>query len=288
MDCGSLLPLSAMQPAASGAGRGFIGLFRYPCRRARSRAASPKATAGCSSPRFVAYKSGLFQKLLLCLHLLSAAAASAQETKPPQVLFLGDSIHRAIVQDAAKELGKKVTLHYPPKDREVSNSRDALERIDELLGKKDWDIIYFNFGIGDLFYRDPATKEIRIMSKHAGGVRVSTPAEYEKQLNALVKQLKATDAKLIWGHTTPMVNVNFFPSFQGNLFEANAEREYNTIAARVMKKHEVPVLDLHSHVMAQFKADDKHPAYHKYVKVMKKRGHPLHAPLVNALLHVSR
>jgi hypothetical protein len=50
LDCGSLLPLSAMQPAASGASGGFIGLFPCQCRGARSRAALPKATAGCSSP----------------------------------------------------------------------------------------------------------------------------------------------------------------------------------------------------------------------------------------------
>jgi len=30
LDCDSLLPLSAMQPAASGAGQGFIGLFPMP------------------------------------------------------------------------------------------------------------------------------------------------------------------------------------------------------------------------------------------------------------------
>ena len=223
--------------------------------------------------------------LLSCLLLLQTV--SARETKPPQILFLGDSVHRAIVRDAAKELGKKMNVQYPPKGHNVSNSRDALEHIDALLGKKDWDIIYFNFGIGDLFYRDPATREIRIMSKHSGGVRVSTPEQYEQQLDALVKHLKETDAKLIWGHTTPMVNVNFFPSFRGNLFDANAERGYNTIAARVMTKHNVHVLDLHGYIMSQFKADEKHPPYDKYTKVMKKRGQPLHEPLVRRLLSMA-
>ena len=44
------LPPSAMQPAARGATRGFIGLFPCQCRRPRSRAALAIATAGCSSP----------------------------------------------------------------------------------------------------------------------------------------------------------------------------------------------------------------------------------------------
>jgi len=43
LDCGSLLPLSAMQPAASGASQGFIGLFRANAAGARSRAALPKS-----------------------------------------------------------------------------------------------------------------------------------------------------------------------------------------------------------------------------------------------------
>ena len=185
------------------------------------------------------------------------------------------------MQAAAKELGGKVRIQFPPS--EANDSGTALTQIDQLLGATPWDIIYFNFGIGDLFYKDPSTREIRIMSKDGGGVRVSTPEQYEKQLDALVQRLKTTKAKLIWGNTTPMVTVNFFPSYQGNLFDANAENEYNTIAARVMAKHKVPVVDLHGYVMAQFKTDDKHPSYTLYAQEMTKRGHPLHAPLVRAL-----
>jgi len=42
LDCGSLLPLSAMQPAASGASQGFIGLLPCQSRRARRKAALPR------------------------------------------------------------------------------------------------------------------------------------------------------------------------------------------------------------------------------------------------------
>ncbi len=206
----------------------------------------------------------------------------AQEKKLPQGLFLVDSIQLGIVQEAAKELNGKMNIHYPPRGLEVSSTGSALAKMDELLGGKEWDIIYFNFGIGDLFYKDPATREIRIMSKDAGGVRVSTPEEYEKQLDAIVQRLKTTKAKLIWANTTPLVNIDFFPSFQGNLFDANSEKEYNAIAARVMAKNKVQIIDLHGYIMAQFKADEKHPPYDKYVAEMKKRGHPLHIPLVKA------
>lgn len=237
-----------------------------------------------SSPNSV---SRFFHRLLLPAILLLSPVASAQEKTPPRVLFLGDSVHGVIVRAAAKELGNKLMIHYPP-GGSVNDSGAALAGITELLGDKPWDIIYFNFGIGDLFYKDPATREIRVMSKDGGGVRVSTPAQYERQLDALVQRLTATRAKLIWGNTTPMTTVHFFPSYQGNLFDADAEQEYNNIAARVMAKHKIPVLDLHGYVMAQFKPDEKHPPFTKYAQEMEKRGHPLHAPLVNALMAIAR
>lgn len=215
-----------------------------------------------------------------CLLLFSVAAA--QEKKKPQVLFLGDPVHQTIVQAAAKELGDQVSVQYP-KGIQAENSGTALAKLEELLGKNEWDIIYFNFGMGDLCYKDPSSSEFRIMCKNSGGVPVSTPEQYEQQLDSLVQRLKTTKAKIIWGNTTPMVNIHFFPSFQHNRFEPNAEQAYNNIAARVMTKHKVPVIDLHSYVMAQFKPEDKHPAYSQYAKEMEKRGHPLHAPLVQAL-----
>lgn len=241
-------------------------------------------TAPASSPKSSPKPVARFLTISLCLLLLPTT--SAQEKSAPQVLFLGDSLHKSIVDAAAKELGNKVKVHHPKV--EVADSGTALEKIDVLLGETKWDIIYFNFGMGDLFYKDPATREIRIMCKHSGGVRVSTPAQYGKQLDSLVQRLKTTGAKLVWGNTTPMVNVDFFSTFQGNLWDANAEQEYNAIAARVMAKHKVPVVDLHGHVMAQFKAEDKHPAYSQYAKEMEKRGHPIHAPLVQALSVVAR
>jgi lysophospholipase L1-like esterase len=229
----------------------------------------------------------VFPNLLLPFFLLLLPAASARDKAVPRVLFLGDPVHQTIVQTAAKELGGQVSVHYPS-GIVASDSGSALARIDQLVGEGEWDIIYFNFGIGDLFYKDPSTREIRVMSKHGGGVRVSTPAQYEQQLEAIVQRLRETNAKLIWGSTTPMVTVHFFNSYQGNLFDENAEREYNSIAARVMAKSKVPVVDLHGHVMARFKPDEKHPPYTQYAKEMEKRGAPLHAPLVSALSAAAR
>jgi len=231
--------------------------------------------------------SSLLHKLILLIWLLSFPVASAQEKKVPKLLFLGDSVHRQIVEGAGGQLGGQVSLHFPP-GASPYDSGTALAKIDSLLGEAQWDIIYFNFGIGDLFYKDPATKEIRVMCKSNGGVRVSTPAQYEKQLDGLVQRLKATKARLIWGNTTPLITISAWAQpLRDRLFDAKSEIEYNAIAARVMAKHNVPVVDLHSHVMEQFKPDEAHPHYSLYAGVMAKKGQPLPAPLVQALKAVA-
>ncbi|MFZ9936911.1 MAG: SGNH/GDSL hydrolase family protein [Luteolibacter sp.] len=220
-----------------------------------------------------------FKILLLPLGLLLTAGASAQEKNIPRVLFLGDPTQQPIIQAAKKELAGKADVHSPPSGN-ANDSGTALAHIDKLLGDKPWDIIYFSYGIGDLFHKDPATKDIRIMNKDAGGVRVSTPEQYEKNLDALVQRLKATKAKLIWASTIPLNGGH------DSLFERDSEIEYNAIAARVMARHQVPVIDLHAHIIAAFKTvrDAKRPYYTQYFRSMEQRGTPAHALVVTAIL----
>jgi acyl-CoA thioesterase-1 len=206
-----------------------------------------------------------------------AVSRSAAETR---ILFLGDPIQKPIVAAADRELGSEVSIHFPPP---AYDTAAALERLDELIGEGGWDLIYFNFGIGELFYRDPKTKEVRIMSKHAGGVRASTPQEYAERLDRLVRELRERDYPLLWASTTPLVTVNFFPSYQANLFDAHSELEYNAVAAEIMARHRVPVVDLHGHIMQHYEAEEKHPAYHQYPAAMKKKGKPLHLEVVRAI-----
>ena len=212
-------------------------------------------------------------QLIGLLLVLLPSAASAQGEKP-RVLFLGDSVHRQMISAAAKELNDSVRIEYP-RGISPSNSGEALEQIDELLGKGEWDLIYFNFGLGDLLDKDPRTKEIRAMSKAVGGVRVTSPEGYRKNLDAIVERLKQTDAMLVWAHTTPIVNAG-----STGLFEAGSAAEYNQVAEKVMARHDVPVNDMHAFVMAQFKEEEKHPAYAQYLKALQNKS-PLHKPVVD-------
>ena len=87
----------------------------------------------------------------------------------------------------------------------------------------------------------------------------------------------------MWASITPLVTVDFFPSFKGNLYEAGSEVAYNEIAARVMARHDVPINDMHAYVLAQFGPDEKHPGYSTYDKAFAKKT-PLHKPVVRVIL----
>ena len=136
------------------------------------------------------------------------------------------------------------------------------------------------------------------MSKSAGGVRVTSPEQYGKNLESLVRRLETTRAKLVWASTTPMLNVNTFPSYRGNLFDAGSEIEYNRIAAAIMKRNRIPIVDMHAFVLSQFDRDEKHPGYEGYQKVLagnvrgQKKGDshktPMHKPVVAAIQKMLR
>lgn len=83
------------------------------------------------------------------------------------------------------------------------------------------------------------------MPKEAGGVRVTSLAQYEKNLQAIVTRLKATGAKLVWASTTPI------SGSATNIFDADSEIEYNAIAAKLMMKENIPTNDMHAYVEAQ-------------------------------------
>lgn len=167
--------------------------------------------------------------------LLPAAAA------PPRVLILGDSTYRQPAQQAATLLKGQAEI-VCPNSPEVFNTTTALAGIDGILGDGKWDLIHFNYGLGDLIHRAPGMKSFRTMSKEVGGIRTTSPDDYEANLTALVKRLRATGAKLVWASTTPI------RSDANGLFEPGSEIEYNAIAAKVMAANRVPVSDMHGAV----------------------------------------
>jgi lysophospholipase L1-like esterase len=189
---------------------------------------------------------------------------------PPRALIVGDSIYNTPTRTAAALLKGRVEVVW--NKFSSADSATVLENVDELLGDKKWDLIHFNFGFNDLMYKDPSTKSIRAMSKEVGGVRVTTPQQYEKNLRELLKRFKATGAKLIWATTTPIVSSKY-----DGILDPGSEIEYNQIAAKVMREHQVAINDMHSYVTSNIKnkRDSSPFSFDRY---------PMYPPIVRGIL----
>ena len=215
------------------------------------------------------------RKFALLFWIAAVSATTAADTPTRQVLFLGDLLQQQIMQAAQKELKGQVSIHFP-REPVADHSGAALNHFEKLIGDKRWDLIYFNFGMGDLTYRDPRTKAIRKMGKDVGGVRVAPPEQYAQNIDELATKLQATGAKIIWGSTTPLSNLGY--SYR--LLDPNSEIPYNEIAASIMSKHSIPIVDLHAFVTDQLANEKKPPKYTDLVKHFSKKDKPLHQPLV--------
>jgi len=209
--------------------------------------------------------------------MCACSLVRAQESSVKRVLFLGDGLHGQIVREAQRELVDQVKVSIP--DNPVhDDSGTALNHFDQLVGETSWDLIYFNFGIGDLTYIDPRTKERRLLSNQVGGVRVASPEAYRRNLEELVKRLKKTEAPLLWGSTTPLTKLGY--SYR--VLDQDSELAYNHIAAEVMTKAGIPIVDLHGYISRNLEGEKRPPNYSSYLKHFSKSETPLQRPLIKS------
>ena len=140
----------------------------------------------------------------------------ADDPQLPRVILIGDSVSRGYTVATRKALAGKANVHRAPAN--CGPTATALKKLDVWLGKGNWDIIHFNFGIHD---------------------RRTPPADYEARLETIIERLKKTGATLIWASTTPVpADWKEGPSIK------TAIEERNVIAEQVMKKHGIKIDDL--------------------------------------------
>lgn len=158
--------------------------------------------------------------------------AQAQDTKPPKVVLLGDSIRLSYTPYVTKQLEGQVQV-VSPKPNGGDSSR-LLANLEEWAIREQPAIVHFNCGIHDV-------KKI----KSTGQFQVS-PEQYEANLRKIVDRLrKETMATVLFALTTPIVDDRASKSrmkVDYELLEASA-LQYNQIALRVMKELNVPVTD---------------------------------------------
>ncbi|MCA9072115.1 MAG: SGNH/GDSL hydrolase family protein, partial [Planctomycetaceae bacterium] len=107
------------------------------------------------------------------------------------------------------------------------------------------DVIHFNWGLWDLCYRNPESKTQGHRDK-VNGKLTHTPEQYRENLEKIVSILEKTNAKLIWASTTPV------PDDEAGR-KVGDDAVYNRVATEVMKKHNIPINDLHTLMVPKMK-----------------------------------
>ena len=179
--------------------------------------------------------------LLGLLVALGAAAAEPKKEKSaphpsivpiqdvaglPRVLLIGDSISMGYTLPARNLLAGKANVHRIPTNGGPTSK--GIASIDAWLGAGKWDVIHFNWGIHDLRFMPDGKRQVE-------------PADYEKNLRALVARMKATGAKLIWATITPIPDGELQPPRQ-----FGDEGEYNAIAKGIMDANGIAINDLNA------------------------------------------
>ena len=160
----------------------------------------------------------------------------ADHPDQPNVLLIGDSISIGYTVDVRKQLASRADVFRIP-----TNARDSAYGLDQLagwLGSRKWEVIHFNWGLWDICYRHPESS-VQGHRDKVNGTLTASPADYRKNLERIVALLQTTEAKLIWGTTTPV------PDEEAGRFVGD-EVKYNQIAAEIMAAHRIIVDDLHS------------------------------------------
>ena len=170
----------------------------------------------------------MYKYILISLLLIGL---SGFQPKMKKVLIIGDSIsigYTPFVKEALA--GKAIVKHNPGNAQHTGN---GLEKLNEWLESEQWDVIQFNWGLWDLCYRSPGSKVQGNRDKVNGTITYSVE-DYQKNMRALVKKLKATGAKLIFVTTT------YVPENEAGRF-AGDELRYNKAAIQVMKENDISV-----------------------------------------------
>ena len=196
----------------------------------RPRAARLDRSGTGGRPRGMRFRFAL----ALVAGLTSSLSVSAAEL--PKVLILGDSISIGYTPEVTRLLAGQAEVSRPKAN--CGSTQTGLANVEKWLGDGRWHVIHFNWGLHDLCYRHPDSK-VQGNRDKVNGKQAVPPAEYERNLETLVARLQRTGARLVFANTT------LVPEGEAGRFTGD-EVKYNAIAERVMKRHGIPVNNLHA------------------------------------------
>ncbi|MDE3259697.1 MAG: SGNH/GDSL hydrolase family protein [Gemmatimonadota bacterium] len=154
------------------------------------------------------------------------------EPNLPDVLLIGDSISMGYTIPTRERLRGKANVHRPSEN--CGPTSRGLERLDEWLGDRRWDVIHFNWGLHDLKYAD------------GEGRHLTSVDQYKENLGKLISRLKTTGAKLIWATTTPV------PAGANGRKQGDAAT-YNAAAKEIMNQPGITINDLYTFALPRLK-----------------------------------
>ena len=213
--------------------------------------------------------------LAACLVTGAALTSQAEDaTALPRVLLVGGTGLNNHFQNAQKALTGLATVTRSPLGHLSSGA--ALRRVDELLQGQRWDAICFQFGPSDAMHRDPQRSDVRAMSPEAGGVPVTTLADFGLNLDRLVARMHEAADRVLWLTPPPL-----HPHRRSSaLREADLER-YRTLSTERMQRLAVEVVDLYGAIRdALSDAENERQRNHLHGQLYKQ---DLSAPLTAAL-----
>lgn len=184
--------------------------------------------------------------MLLCpVLLLPETFFSNSSQNLPNVLLIGDSISIGYTPFVQEKLKNKANVFRPMSDEKTAENCEGttkgVQNIERWIDNKNWDIIHFNFGLHDIKHVDLATGKNSTNPKDPQQANLK---QYKKNLEEIVKKMKATGAKLIFATTTPYPDVT-----NGPLRKAEMPAKYNRAAIKIMNKNNITINDLYAFML---------------------------------------
>lgn len=163
-------------------------------------------------------------------------ATVVHAVEKPNVLIVGDSIsmnYTPLVQNLLLDVANVKRVPGNCQD-----SRYGLEHVGKWVSGEQWDVIHFNFGLWDWYGWHQDSN--------------ATPASYGKNLEQIVKHLKASCGEVIFATSTPPSPEAEHSS--GVLVTPARAKEFRDVALNVMKANGIVVNDLYGVMLPELES----------------------------------
>lgn len=152
------------------------------------------------------------------------------------IVLIGDSIRMAYQPLVAEKLADRCTVWGPAEN--CRHSLWALDHFAQWVEPRKPDLVHCNFGIHDVALQKDGRNQIVL-------------EQYRLCLERFIGKVEALGARMIWATTTPLFVAG--PEKPQSDWPRRPEpvEAYNAAALRIVRRHKIPVNDLHKVILQQ-------------------------------------